>query len=106
MKYINSDLRRSNLRSFRAILVGSLLFLLTVIVLFQIKARVNAAPLMAVTGVDSIFTNALSNKVGSKIAPEVMADTLDGKRASVVIYLADQANVDAAYGVGRGELSC
>ncbi len=97
MKYINPDLRRSNLRSFRAIFVGSLLFLLALIVLFQIKERVNAAPLMAVTGVDSIFTNALNNKVGSKIAPEVMADTLDGKRSSVVIYLADQANVDAAY---------
>jgi serine protease AprX len=32
-----------------------------------------------------------------KIAPEVMADTADGKSASVVILLADQADVSAAY---------
>src|ERR1700730_3833479 len=32
-----------------------------------------------------------------KIAPEVLADTADGKNASVVILLADQADVSAAY---------
>ena len=32
-----------------------------------------------------------------KIAPEVLADTADGKSASVVILLADQADVSAAY---------
>src|ERR1044071_4920068 len=33
----------------------------------------------------------------SKIAPEVLADTADGKSASVVIFLAEQADVSAAY---------
>ncbi len=32
-----------------------------------------------------------------KIAPEVLADTADGRSASVVILLADQANVSAGY---------
>ena len=36
---------------------------------------------------------------GVKIAPEVLADTADGKNASVVILLADQADVSAAYGM-------
>src|SRR3977135_1532070 len=33
----------------------------------------------------------------TKIAPDVLADTADGKRASVVILPADQADVSAAY---------
>ncbi|HEX7516017.1 MAG TPA: S8 family serine peptidase [Chthoniobacterales bacterium] len=36
---------------------------------------------------------------GVKIAPEVLADTADGKSASVVILLVDQADVSAAYGM-------
>jgi len=32
-----------------------------------------------------------------KIAPEVLADTTDGKSASVVIFLAEQADVSSAY---------
>ncbi|HEY3037265.1 MAG TPA: S8 family serine peptidase [Pyrinomonadaceae bacterium] len=32
-----------------------------------------------------------------KIAPDVLADTADGKRGSIVILLADQADVSAAY---------
>src|SRR5882762_7629268 len=35
----------------------------------------------------------------NKIAPEVLADTSDGKSASIIILLADQANVSAAYGM-------
>src|SRR5260370_11424392 len=35
----------------------------------------------------------------NKIAPEVFADTTDGKSASVIILLADQANVSAGYGM-------
>jgi serine protease AprX len=47
-------------------------------------------------------TSALAQNPGSpigavKIAPEVLADTADGKSASVVIFLADQADVSAAY---------
>ena len=34
-----------------------------------------------------------------KIAPEVLADTADGKNASIVIFLAEQADVSAAYGM-------
>ena len=34
-----------------------------------------------------------------KIAPEVLADTSDGQNASIVIFLADQADVSAAYGM-------
>src|SRR5213080_1473791 len=33
----------------------------------------------------------------NKIAPEVLAETADGKSASVVIFLADQANITAAH---------
>ena len=33
----------------------------------------------------------------AKIAPEVLADTVEGRSASVVIFLADQADVSAAY---------
>src|SRR5205814_8033007 len=33
----------------------------------------------------------------AKIAPEALAETADGKNASVVILLADQADVSAAY---------
>ena len=40
-----------------------------------------------------------SPDTGIKIAPEVLADTADGKSASVVILLADQADVSAAYGM-------
>jgi serine protease AprX len=39
-------------------------------------------------------TLAAANK---KIAPEVVADTADGARASVVVFMADQADVSAAY---------
>lgn len=35
--------------------------------------------------------------VGAKIAPEVVAETANGKNASVVIFLTDQADVSAAY---------
>ncbi len=35
----------------------------------------------------------------NKIAPEVLADTGDGKSASVIILLADQADVSAGYGM-------
>ena len=37
--------------------------------------------------------------VRSKISPEVLTDTADNKNASVVIFLGDQADVSAAYGM-------
>src|SRR5881394_1726634 len=36
-------------------------------------------------------------EIAAKIAPEVVAETADGGRASIVILLADQADVSAAY---------
>src|ERR1700752_2304402 len=36
---------------------------------------------------------------GGKIAPDVLADTMDGHKASVVIFLVEQADVSAAYGM-------
>src|SRR5205823_2617462 len=40
---------------------------------------------------------ATSLTAGVKIAPEVLADTANGNNTSVVILLADQADVSAAY---------
>ena len=99
MKYFSSELRGSTLRGVRVILVGSLLFALGIITLFQFNGQIVIAdaPFASVTGVDSVFTRALIAKPGSKIAPQVFADTLDGKRTSVVVFLADQADVSAAY---------
>src|SRR6202521_5355790 len=37
--------------------------------------------------------------IEGKIAPQVLADTIGGNNASVVILLADQADVSAAYGI-------
>src|SRR5947207_2401583 len=42
---------------------------------------------------------AASPVASAKIAPEVLADTAAGKSASVVIFLPDQADVSAAYGM-------
>lgn len=101
MKYFNSELRGSNFRGVRVVIVGSILFAIGLIALFQYNGRVVRAdaPLMTVTGVDSVFTRALITKPGSKIAPDVLADTLNDKRTSVVIFLASQADVSAAYGI-------
>src|SRR5437879_10935946 len=41
----------------------------------------------------------MSGPPASKIAPEVLADTADGKSASVIILLADQADVSRAHGI-------
>ncbi|MEO7539733.1 MAG: S8 family serine peptidase [Pyrinomonadaceae bacterium] len=51
-------------------------------------------------GGNPIFTNAATAGVvepSSKIAPKIMADTQDGAQTSVVIFLAEQADVSAAY---------
>ena len=47
------------------------------------------------SGSSALAQNPLAAR--AKIAPEVLADTADGKSASVVILLADQADVSAAY---------
>jgi serine protease AprX len=98
MKYMNIDLRGSGFRVFRVVFAGLLLFAVGLLAL-SLKGHVAAAaaPLMTVTGVDSILTKALMVKPGSKIAPQVLEDTLSGKQASVVIYLASQADLSAAF---------
>jgi hypothetical protein len=37
--------------------------------------------------------------IAQKVAPEVLADTAGGKRTSVVILLADQADVNGGFGM-------
>ncbi len=70
-----------------AVIVTAFFLLLSVVMLFEIRGRVANA----YAGID------LPGKTVSKIAPEVMADTNGGGRASVIIFLADQADVSAAY---------
>jgi len=67
---------------------------LLVIVLLSI------AGLAFVFGSDASKTSQRDNELAAadrKIAPEVVKDTADGARASVVVFLADQADVSAAY---------
>ena len=49
------------------------------------------------SGTSALAQGPVSPESGAKIAPEVLADTADGKYASVVILHADQADVSAAY---------
>ncbi|MEY2490920.1 MAG: serine protease AprX, partial [Verrucomicrobiota bacterium] len=51
------------------------------------------------SGASALAQNPGSLSGGVKIAPAVLADTAGGKSASVVIFLADQADVSAAYGM-------
>src|SRR4051794_34661255 len=56
-------------------------------------------PLMTSTGGGSLFTSAISGAAsdnGSKIGHEVLTDTANGRKASVLVYLAEQADVSAA----------
>jgi subtilisin family serine protease len=48
------------------------------------------------SGTSALAQNPGSPMGGAKIAPKVLADTADGKSASAVIFLADQADVSAA----------
>jgi hypothetical protein len=57
-------------------------------------------PLMTSTSSTSIIASAIGGAAsdnGSKVGHEVIADTANGRSASVLIYLADQADVSAAY---------
>ncbi len=49
------------------------------------------------SGTSVLAQNPRGPAPGAKIAPAVLADTTDGRSASVVIFLADQADVSAAY---------
>jgi subtilisin family serine protease len=71
----------------RSSVVVTFLLMFSVFTLFQFRGKVvNANTSIGAPG-----------KSASKIAPEVVSDTADGGRASVVIFLADQADVRAAY---------
>ncbi len=84
-----------------SIVVGFIFFGIAAVLRFGFISQAGTAPLpflplLTATSLEAVFTNPMGVH-DSKIAPEVMADTLDGKRTSVVIFLADQADVSAAY---------
>lgn len=87
MKFFSNNSRSRISFNSRAVIVLAILLVLSVFTLFAIRARVaNAYAIADIPG-----------KTASKIAPEVVADTADGRRASVIILLADQADVTVAY---------
>jgi serine protease AprX len=95
MKYFRNFRTFLSFRS-RSIVVGSLLLVMLSLFL-QFRARVvSADALLTVTSVDSLFRKAPTVRPASKIAPEVLTETSDGRRASVLIFLTDQADVSAA----------
>jgi len=101
MKHLNPELHGGKFRGIRVIFVSSLIlvFGLFSALYFQVPVVKADAPQIAVADVNTTFVRALTNKPGSKIAPAVIDDLYDGKPASVVIFLADQADVNAAYGI-------
>src|SRR5207237_5143771 len=67
--------------------------------LFLVAAAVAAIGAIHASRTVSQGSAARLGATANKIAPEVVADTSDGKSASVIILLAEQANVSAAYGM-------
>src|SRR5215831_14486228 len=47
----------------------------------------------------SLVDQLLSQTPAGKISPEVLAETTDGKSASVIVFLADQADLSAAFNI-------
>src|SRR5689334_3058813 len=78
----NKDIHRGGF-SYPRLLVGSLLCSLGMFLAFSA---------FGTSAGDANFQS-----TAAKIAPEVLADTANGNRASVVIFLAEQADVSAAY---------
>jgi serine protease AprX len=78
------------------VLLGVLLCFAAVTVVLFALGKVSAQP-RTVSGQANPPTGRLA--AANKIAPEVLADTADGRSASVIILLADQANVSAGYGI-------
>src|SRR5437667_9375944 len=81
----NKTASKNGFFTFRVLIGVLLCFSAIALVLFAL-GKASAQPRTA---------SALANK----IAPEVLDDTAGGKRASVVIFLADQANVTAAHAI-------
>jgi len=94
MKKLGSFLT-SLLHRRRAAVIVSLLTFTAFTMLFLIKGGgVNASSLLSVASIDPLFPKA--SRSANKIAPEVLTDTLNERRASVVIFLTDQADVSSA----------
>src|SRR6266480_2626518 len=67
--------------------------------LFFVAAAIAAVGAVGSSGAGGQRTGSVSETPASKITPEALADTSDGKSASVIILLADQADVSAGYGM-------
>src|SRR4030095_13252977 len=67
--------------------------------LFLVAAAVAAIGAIASPGAVGQRVGGNAINIANKIAPEVLADTADGGTASVVILLAEQADVSAGYGM-------
>ena len=78
------------------VLLGVLLCFAAITVVLFALGKVSAQP-RTLSGQANPPTGGLP--AANKIAPEVLADTADGRSASIIILLADQANVDAGYGI-------
>ena len=76
------------------VLLGVLLCFAAITVVLFALGKVSAQP-RTLSGQANPPTGGLP--AANKIAPEVLADTADGRSASVIILLADQANVNAGY---------
>lgn len=75
-------------------------FVLTVALKVTVVSEASNEPVRWTTFARSIFTNSNSLLAAEgKVSPQVMADTTDGKNASILILLADQADVSAAYDI-------
>jgi len=66
---------------------------------FFVAAAIAAVGAIGSSRAGGQHTGSVSDAPSSKIAPEVLADTSDGKSGSVIILLADQADVSAGYGM-------
>src|SRR5438067_234990 len=70
---------------------------------FEVRVALSLALCLAAALLTMIALSSVADVtplgVDAKIAPQVLADTAGGENASVVILLADQADVSAAYGM-------
>ena len=94
----NKTASKNGFFTFRVLLGVVLCFGGIMIVLFAL-GKASAQPRTALAAANPPSLAGASYGAPGKIAPEVLADTADGKSASVVILLADQADVSAGYGM-------
>ena len=85
-------------RSF--LVLSAVAIVVAVIIGFAPVSEASGQSVRWTTFTESIFTNSNSFlAVEGKVSPQAMEDTADGKTASIVILLADQADVSAAYDI-------